>query len=50
VEERYDLVIPDHFLDLPAVGALLDQLRGSVLRDRVELLGGYDGEIMGEPA
>ena len=50
VEERYDLVIPHHFLDLPAVGALLDQLRGSVLRGRVELLGGYDGEIMGEPA
>lgn len=50
VDERYDLVIPDHFLDLPGVGALLDQLRGSALRNRVELLGGYDGGIMGEPA
>lgn len=50
VEERYDLVIPRHFLDLPAVGALLDHLRSPLLRRRVELLGGYDGEIMGEPA
>lgn len=50
VEERYDLVIPDHFLDLPGVVALLDHLRGAALRNRVELLGGYDGEIMGEPA
>jgi putative molybdopterin biosynthesis protein len=49
-EERYDLVIPNHFLDLPAVQALLDTLRGRSLRAEVELLGGYDTSRMGQPA
>jgi molybdate-binding protein len=49
-EERYDLVVPDHFLDLPAVGALLDVLRGPGLRRQVEALGGYDIAPMGQPA
>jgi putative molybdopterin biosynthesis protein len=49
-EERYDLVIPEVFLDLPAVQALLDALRAPSLRAQVELLGGYDLATMGEPA
>ena len=49
-EERYDLVIPDHFLDLPAVGALLDVLRRPALQQQVELLGGYDVAPMGTPS
>ncbi|HLH25626.1 MAG TPA: substrate-binding domain-containing protein [Chloroflexota bacterium] len=49
-EERYDLVIPNHFLDLPAVTALLDVLRRPALRQQVELLGGYDVAPMGTPS
>ena len=47
--ERYDLVIPNHFLDDPAVQALLDLLRRPGLRRRVEALGGYDVSGMGAP-
>ena len=46
-EEQYDLVVPDHFLDLPAVGALLDLLRSRSLAAQVESLGGYDVAPMG---
>lgn len=46
-EESYDLVIPDHFLGLPAVGALLGLLRSPAVRRQVEALGGYDAEGMG---
>ena len=49
-EERYDLVIPDHFLDEPGVQALLGLLRRPGLRRRVEALGGYDVSEMGAPA
>ncbi len=49
-EERYDLVIPDHFLDHPGVQALLDLLRQPGLHRRVETLGGYDVSGMGQPA
>lgn len=45
--ERYDLVVPDHFLDLPAVGTLLDALRRPGVRAQVEALGGYDAASMG---
>jgi putative molybdopterin biosynthesis protein len=48
-EERYDLVLPNAFLDLPAVGALLDALRRPALRRQVEALGGYDVAPMGTP-
>lgn len=48
-EERYDLVIPDHLLDDPAVGALLDLLGSASLRGQVESLGGYDVSPMGHP-
>lgn len=45
--EPYELVVPDHFLELPAVEALLDVLRTPGLRRQVEALGGYDVETMG---
>lgn len=48
-EERYDLVLPNACLDLPAVGALLDALRRPALRRQVEALGGYDVAPMGTP-
>jgi len=46
-EERYDLVIPDHFLSYGPVQVLLDLLRRPVLHRRVESLGGYDTSNMG---
>jgi putative molybdopterin biosynthesis protein len=49
-EERYDLVIPDHFLNDGPVQVLLDLLRRASLRRRVESLGGYDVSNMGVPA
>ena len=48
-EERYDLVIPDHFLDHTGVRVLLDLLRQPGLRRGVESLGGYDVTAMGIP-
>ena len=48
-EERYDLVIPNHFLEQPGVLALLDLLRMPELHRRVETLGGYDVAAMGRP-
>ncbi len=45
--EPYELIIPDHFLDLPAVGALLDGLRRPGIRAQVEALQGYDTATMG---
>ena len=47
--ERYDLVIPNHFLDEPGVQTLLDLLRRPGLQRRVEALGGYDASNMGAP-
>jgi putative molybdopterin biosynthesis protein len=49
-DERYDLVIPDHFLDEPAVQVLLDLLRRPALARQVETLGGYDVAGMGQSA
>lgn len=48
-EEPYDLVIPNHFLDLPAVQSLLELLRVKDLRRQIESLGGYDTSQMGIP-
>ena len=49
-EERYDLVIPNHFLNDGPVQVLLDLLRRPTLHRRVESLGGYDASNMGMPA
>ena len=48
-EERYDLVIPNHFLNQPEVQVLLDLLDRPTLHRRVEALGGYDVSPMGNP-
>lgn len=48
-EERYDLAIPDHFLNELAVQVLLDLLRMSSVRRKVETLAGYDISGMGIP-
>jgi len=48
-EERYDLVIPNHFLNQPEVQVLLDLLDRPALHRRVESLGGYDVSPMGNP-
>jgi putative molybdopterin biosynthesis protein len=45
--ERYDLVIPSRFHNLPAIQALLETLSSSLLRHEVEALGGYDVTPMG---
>jgi putative molybdopterin biosynthesis protein len=45
--ERYDLVIPDHFLDLPAIQALLNGLSRPGIQAQVDALGGYDVSGMG---
>jgi putative molybdopterin biosynthesis protein len=42
VSERFDLVIPDRYWDLPAVQKLLDALNRSSFRKELEALGGYD--------
>ena len=46
-EERYDLVIPNHYLNQPEVQVLLDLLDRPALHRRVEALGGYDVSHMG---
>jgi len=47
--ERYDLVIPTAFAELPHVAALLDIIRGSTeFRNVVTALGGYDISDMGK--
>ena len=48
-EERYDFVIPDHFLHLPMVQAFLETLRRPYSRRQIEALGGYDVASMGLP-
>jgi len=45
--EPYEFVIPDHFLELPAVAALLEALRRPSLQRQIEALGGYDTASMG---
>lgn len=42
VSERFDLVIPDRFWDMPSMQALMDALNRSSLRRELETLGGYD--------
>ena len=48
-QEQYDLVVPDHFLDLDPVQELLASLRRPELRRQVEALEGYDTANMGTP-
>ncbi|MDP8979464.1 MAG: helix-turn-helix domain-containing protein [Acidobacteriota bacterium] len=46
--ERYDLVIRRQYLRLPAVQALLDVLNRAVIRQKLEVLAGYDTSHTGE--
>jgi putative molybdopterin biosynthesis protein len=46
-EEPYELVVANHFLEFPAVDALLNMLRRPALRAQVEALTGYDVAAMG---
>jgi putative molybdopterin biosynthesis protein len=46
-EEPYDLVIPNHYLELPAVQSLLELLKHTNFRRQIESLGGYDTSPMG---
>jgi putative molybdopterin biosynthesis protein len=48
VQERYELVIPNHFLDLPATREMLKLFRRGSVRDQFEALDGYDCRSMGE--
>lgn len=48
-EEPYDLVIPNHFLELPAIQSLLELLKLRDFRHQIESLGGYDTSPMGVP-
>jgi putative molybdopterin biosynthesis protein len=48
--ERYDLCIPEAFVDDPRVLALLDILHSTEFRDAVRDLGGYHVEDMGKVA
>jgi len=48
VSERYDLAIPRHYLDTPAVQALLDTLGRTRFRRELESLGGYDSKAAGQ--
>jgi molybdate-binding protein/DNA-binding XRE family transcriptional regulator len=42
VTERYDLVIPKRYCELPAVQVLMDALNRPSLKSELEALGGYD--------
>ena len=46
-EEPYDLVIPNHFMELPAIQSLLSLLKLRDFRRQIESLGGYDTTPMG---
>ena len=48
-QERYDFVIPNHFMDMPMVQAFIETLKQPYSRRQVEVLGGYDVSPMGEP-
>jgi len=48
-KERYDLVIPEEFVELPHIAALLEIIRSSTeFRNSVTALGGYDVTDMGK--
>ena len=48
MSERFDLVIPKHYLELPSVKALLDTLNRAAFRRELEILGGYDTSQTGK--
>lgn len=50
LSERYELVIPEQRLEIPAVQALLDVLQRSAFQRELQALGGYDITSTGEAA
>jgi len=42
-------VIPNHFLEMPAIRSLLELLKLKDFRRQIESLGGYDTTPMGVP-
>jgi putative molybdopterin biosynthesis protein len=46
--ERYDLVIPQRFLEMPAIASLLDVLQTAAFRRSLSGLGGYDVSVTGQ--
>ncbi len=48
VTERYDLVVPDAFFETRNFQVLLEIIRGSAFKKRVEALGGYDTARTGD--
>lgn len=46
--ERYDLVIPERFLDMPAIASLLDVLQTAAFRRSLSGFGGYDVSVTGQ--
>jgi molybdate-binding protein/DNA-binding XRE family transcriptional regulator len=49
-DEPYDLVIPNHFIGMPAIQSLLKLLKTRGLQRQIESLGGYDIRSMGNPS
>ena len=45
--ERYDLIIPNEFMDSPQVQAVLDLLASPTFKARIEILGGYETSLTG---
>jgi len=48
MSERFDLVIPRPYLELPAVQLLLDTLNRAAFRRELQMLGGYDTSQTGK--
>lgn len=46
--ERYDLVIPERFMEMPAIASLLDVLQTAAFRRSLSGLGGYDVSVTGQ--
>jgi putative molybdopterin biosynthesis protein len=46
--ERYDLVIPQHFMEMAAVVSLVDVLQTKAFRRSLSGLGGYDVSVTGQ--
>ena len=47
-EERYDLIIPREFLDLPSIRRLLAIINSQAFKERVEQMGGYSTRETGQ--
>ncbi len=48
LKERYDLVIPAEYYESPLLKPLLEVIRGTDFRAKIEQLGGYDASEMGK--